>query len=55
MINATTIMITLADENSFIFGVGVGSVTVLLLGTKNACIAQAFAESLYGIGLRVEV
>ena len=38
--NAIAKMITVADENSFIVGVGaVGSVTVLLVGMNIACMA----------------
>lgn len=45
--NITAKMIAVADESSFIFGVGVGSVTVLLVGMKNACRAQVVALTLY--------
>lgn len=36
--NIATMMIAVADENSFTVGVGVGSVTVLLVGMNIACI-----------------
>ena len=39
-ISARAKKMVIADENSFTFGVGVGSVTVLLVGIKNACSAQ---------------
>ena len=58
MTNTAAMMIAIVDENSGTVGVGVGlvegSVTVLLVGMKNACIATSW-ETVYESELEVEV